>query len=253
MATSERQPSRPDRMAQNLVGDPSARLGPRLQDQTAYEPRMLMSLADRFDPAHTALVIVDMQYDFCVEGFAAHAAGRDVGPARAIIPNIQRLLHACRASKMPVAHVGFITLANHQSDSGPWLAQRRRSTKSSEKLGMEGSKGAEFVPELKPIEGEWQVPKHRYSAFTGTNLDVLLRSRGVRSVVITGVSTNACIDSTMRAAFEHEYYVAVPTDGVASWNHDLHKATLENCNHRIGVTPTTDELVAIWQAKAKVQ
>lgn len=213
----------------------------------SYEPEILASLEDRLDPKHTALIIVDMQYDFCVEGYGAHRAGRDITAARGIIPAIGRLLAAARAANMPVAHVGFLTLANHRSDSGPWLAQRRRSTASAPNLCMEGTKGAEYIDELRPIAGEWAVPKHRYSAFTGTNLDTLLRSRGVRSVVITGVSTNACIDSTMRAAFEHEYYVAVPPDGVGSWNKSLHEATLANVNHRIGITPTTDEIIAVWK------
>jgi ureidoacrylate peracid hydrolase len=222
------------------VGDPQAGRG---------EP-VILPLPERLSPAHTALIIVDMQYDFCVEGFGAHAAGRPITIAQSIIPNIQKLLAAARAAGMPVAHVGLLTLANHGSDSGPWLAQRRRSTYSSETLCLDGTKGATFIDELKPAPGEWTVYKHRYSAFTGTNLDTLLRSRGVRTVVITGVSTNACIDSTMRAAFEHEYYVSVPRDGVASWDQALHEATLANVNHRIGITPTVAEILGIWQTRS---
>jgi nicotinamidase-related amidase len=145
-------------------------------------PEMLIEKGERFDPKHTALLIIDMQKDFCLEGFGAHKAGRDLSAAREAIPNINRLLSEARRLNMHIVHVGFWTLPDHASDSGPWLAQRRRSTASADNLCIAGTEGAEFVDELKPIEGETIVHKHRYSAFTGTNLDLLLRARNTRSL-----------------------------------------------------------------------
>jgi nicotinamidase-related amidase len=214
-------------------------------------PAILDDLADRFDPRHTALLIVDMQKDFCLEGYGAHRAGRDITAARVATPVIARLLRAARDSGARVAHVGLWTLPDHASDSGPWLAQRRRSTFSSDSLCIAGTDGAEFIDELAPDPGEWVVRKHRYSAFTGTGLDLLLRSAGVRSIVVAGVSTNACVESTLRAAFELDYYVAVPPDAVASWDQTLHAATLANVNHRFGVTPGVDELSTLWRARPR--
>ena len=212
-------------------------------------PEILETLADRFSAAHTALLIVDMQKDFCAEGFGAHAAGRDLSAAKRAIPVIAGLLLAARENGVRVAHVGFCTLADHASDSGPWLAQRRRATYSSDSLCLAGTEGAEFVPELAPARGEWVVRKHRYSAFSGTDLDMLLRSKGVRSVVVTGVSTNACVESTLRAAFDLDYYLAVPPDAVGSWDQRLHEATLANVDHRFGVTPMSAELAEVWRAR----
>jgi len=210
------------------------------------EPRILEKLSDRVASAHTALVLIDMQNDFCLRGFGADRAGRDVSAAAEIIPSVARLLAAARSGGVSIAHVGFLTLADHRSDSGPWLAQRRRSSFSSERLCMEGTDGAAFVAELSPTPGEWVVMKHRYSAFTGTGLDLLLRSRSIKTVVITGVSTNACIESTARAAFELDYYVCVPPECVASWDRRLHEATLANVNHRLGLTPPMDEILEVW-------
>ena len=210
------------------------------------EPEILTGMSERFAPAHTALLIIDMQKDFCLEGFGAHRAGRDITAAARAVPGMVRLLTAARASGVRIAHVGFSTLPDHASDSGPWLAQRRRSTFSSDSLCITGSQGAAFIDDLAPQPGEWVVPKHRYSAFTGTDLDLLLRSRGVRSLVITGVSTNACVETTMRAAFELDYYVCVPPDAVASWDQALHEATLANVNHRFGVTLGVDEITGLW-------
>jgi len=216
-------------------------------------PDILVSLADRFSAAHTALLVIDMQKDFCLEGFGAHRAGRDLSAARRTIPVIAELLAAARNTGVRVAHVGFSTLPNHGSDSGPWLAQRRRATYSSEFLCLAGTEGAEFVPELAPVEGEWVVRKHRYSAFSGTELDMLLRSTGARSVVVTGVSTNACVESTLRAAFDLDYYVAVPPDAVGSWDQALHEATLANVNHRFGVTLSSLELTEIWRGRPRLR
>lgn len=207
---------------------------------------MLLDMAERFDPRHTALVIIDMQKDFCLPGFGAAQAGRDLSAAHAAEPPLIELLAAARAARVTVAHVGFWTLPGHGSDSGPWLAQRRRSTASADNLCIADSEGAEFIDSLSPEPGELVIRKHRYSAFTGTNLDILLRARGIRSLVIGGVSTNACVESTLRAGFELDYYICVPPDAVGSWNRALHEATLANVDHRFGVTLSAAEVARIW-------
>jgi nicotinamidase-related amidase len=213
------------------------------------QPEILETMAERFASGSTALLIIDMQKDFCIEGYGAHRAGRDLSAAKAAVPGIERLLGAARMAGAPVAHVGFWTLPDHGSDSGAWLAQRRRATASSDTLCIAGTDGAEFIPALAPAPGEWIVRKHRYSAFTGTDLDLLLRSRRVRSLVITGVSTNACVESTLRAAFELDYYICVPPDATGSWDRSLHEATLANVNHRFGVTLTVEEIVSLWSPR----
>lgn len=210
------------------------------------EPAMLLDMDERFDPRHTALVIVDMQKDFCLPGFGAARAGRDLSAAQAAEAGLVKLLASARAAGVTVAHVGFWTLPDHASDSGPWLAQRRRSTASADNLCIAGSEGAEFIESLAPEPGELVIRKHRYSAFTGTNLDVLLRARGIRSLVIGGVSTNACIESTLRAGFELDYYICVPPEVVGSWSKPLHEATLANVDHRFGVTLPAAQVADIW-------
>jgi ureidoacrylate peracid hydrolase len=211
-------------------------------------PEMLVELKDIIKPDHTALIIVDMQKDFCREGFRCWESGRDIRPAQKIIPTIRLILDGARRKNVFVIHVIFWTLCNHLSDSGPWLAQRRRSTYSSELVGMEGTEGAEVIEELAPVPEEVIVRKHRYSGFTGTDLDLVLRSNGIRSVIITGVSTNACVETTLRDAFELEYYVVLVEDCVASWSEKLHEATLENVRHRFGHVCTSNDILEIWGA-----
>jgi len=168
--------------------------------------------------------------------------------AREVIPHIARLLEAARSVDAVIAHVGFSTAPDHGSDSGPWLAQRRRSTFSAEDLCITGTPGEDFVDELAPRAGELVVRKRRYSAFSGTDMDLLLRARGIRSVIATGVSTNVCVETTSRAAFELDYYVCVPPDATGSWSRELHEGSLANIRHRFGLTPTVDDILSVWAA-----
>ncbi len=214
------------------------------------EPTMLEDPGARLDARHTALLIIDMQKDLCEDGFVASRAGRDLTATRSIIPALVELLAAAREAGVLIGHVGFSTLDDHLSDSGPWLAQRRRSTYSSDRLCMEGSEGAAVIGELEPRAGEIVVRKHRYSAFKGTDLDMLLRAREVKTVVTVGVSTNVCVESTFREAFELGYYVCVPSDGTASWDMSLHEATLKTVTHRFGLVTSCEEIIGVWRASA---
>lgn len=215
------------------------------------KPHVIEEMRDRFAARHTALVIVDMQRDFCEDGYGAHKAGRDLSAAKNIVGAVSRILAAAREAGAAVAHAAFSTLPDHGSDSGPWLAQRRRATASSAMLCIEGSRGAEFIDALTPDAGEWVVKKHRYSAFSGTRLDVLLRAKEIKSLIICGVSTNACVESTARAAIDLDYYVCVPPDATGSWDGTLYEAALANVNHRLGVTLPVDELIGFWKDEVK--
>ena len=210
---------------------------------------MMPTLAEQVAPQHTALLIVDMQKDFCTPGFGAERAGRDLGAANSAIPQIQRLLHGARAAGAVVAHVGFWTLPDHGSDSAEWLWKRRGSTVSAPDLCIAESEGAKFVDELAPIAGELEIRKHRYSAFTSTNLDLLLRAHDVRTIIVTGVSTNVCVETTFRAGFELGYAVVVPPESCASWDQSLHEAALANVRHRFGLTPSVDDILSIWESQ----
>jgi ureidoacrylate peracid hydrolase len=211
------------------------------------EPTILQGLRERIAPRHTALIVIDMQKDFCVEGMATAGTGRDLSRTKAIIPALARLRRSAREAGALVVHVGFLTLPHHLSDGASWLAQRRQSPYANESIALEGSEGTEFIAELTPEDGEVIVRKHRYSAFTGTNLDVILRAREIRTCIVTGVSTNVCVESTLRAAFDHGYYIVVPRDATASWSEQLGEATLANVTHRFGLVSSVAEIVETWR------
>ncbi len=211
------------------------------------EPAILESLGERLNPAHTALLIIDMQKDFCTDGFATSKANRPLAAAQSIIPRIQKILAAARESGVLVCHVGFWTYPEHMSDSGPWLTQRRRAIYASDKIAIAHSEGAEFIKELEPAEDEICIHKHRYSAFKGTDLEMILRAHDIRTVVPTGISTNVCVESTLRDAFESTFYVCVPENACASWDMELHAATMKTVNARFGLVTDIDTVAEIWQ------
>jgi ureidoacrylate peracid hydrolase len=211
------------------------------------EPEFFNNLEAMLNPSHTALIIIDMQKDFCCDGFATDKAGRPLDAAKSIIPILVNFRQAAKDAGVLVVNVGFETYPDHMSDSGPWLKQRRRSSYTSDKIAISGTEGMEFIPELSPAEGELTIYKHRYSAFKGTDLDMLLRAHAIQTVVPCGVSTNVCVESTLRDAFELSYYVCVPQNACASWDMELHAATLKTASARFGLVLSSGEIEAVWQ------
>jgi ureidoacrylate peracid hydrolase len=212
-------------------------------------PEPLTTVPEKVAPQRVALVVIDMSNDLVdPNGKTAVRSGRPVEHAQAILPALVRLVEAARGADVPVFFVAHTTLPDGASDSGPWLDARSRATFSVLDLCVDGTWGQEIVADLAPLPGERIVKKYRYSAFVGTNLDVLLRAHGCESVVCTGVSTNVCVEATARDAFAHDYYVVIPSDAVASWDPNLHEATLASAGQRYAAVSTVDEIVAVWAA-----
>jgi nicotinamidase-related amidase len=204
------------------------------------------TLAEKVAPPHTALLLIDMVNDLIdPAGKAALRAGRPIDHARAAIAPQRALLDATRAAGVRIVYINHATLPDQAGASGPWLEARGRATYSVEDLCLAGSWGAQVVDELAPQPGDLVVQKYRYSGFAGTNLDLLLRSARVETVICAGVSTNACVESTAREAFSHDYYVIYTSDACASWDQGLHEATLATAGHRYATVATVDELAGV--------
>ncbi|MGZ0247117.1 MAG: cysteine hydrolase family protein, partial [Alphaproteobacteria bacterium] len=112
-----------------------------------------------------------------------------------------------------------------------------------------GSWGADFY-EIGPVDGEQVVEKRCYSAFHNTQMDDILRRRGIKSLVMTGVATNVCVESTLREAFFHGYYIVMPPDCVGSANAYLHEASIKTVEQIFGYVPESDEVLGIWAGNA---
>ncbi|MGW1062259.1 cysteine hydrolase family protein [Micromonospora rubida] len=212
-------------------------------------PTVLGTLPEKVRPDRAALLIIDMSNDFLhPAGKTIVRGGRDASAARAVVPVQRQLIDAAHTAGVPVIYVSHTTLPNHASDSGPWLDARSRASFSVVDICVDGSWGQQVIDELTPTEDDILVKKYRYSGFAGTNLDLVLRSLARSTVICAGVSTNACVEATAREAFSHDYYVVIPEDACASWDMELHQATLDTARHRYATVGPAADIIEIWSS-----
>jgi len=199
---------------------------------------MYETFEETVNPAHTALLVTDVQNDFCKDE-----------PRQAMIPQIARVLEAARRAGVMVVYIQNTVLPDGLSDA-PSDVMRRRKLGINTEVTIEGTWGQQIVDALKPGPKDPVVKKHRLSAFIGTTLDIMLRSKAIETVVVTGTATHGCVINTAYGAIAHNYYVVVVEDGVASWRKDLHDSALFLMRNTINYVTNTDQLVDVWQRQA---
>ena len=159
-------------------------------------------------PEKTAMIVVDMQNDFVQEG-----APIEIPRARAMVPRLNRLLDVCRAHKIPVIYIHHV-IRGGDIDAGR-LADHHEAIRNNQAI-IAGTPNVEIYAGLKPQPGDLVVAKPRYSAFYGTDLEAILRSKGIDTLIISGTVTNVCCESTTRDAFSRDYKVIFLSDGNAA-------------------------------------
>ncbi len=183
-----------------------------------------------FEPSTTALVMIDFQRDFMEPGGFGELLGNDVSHLRSTIAPAMAVLAAARAVGMLVVH----TREGHRADltdCPPAKLHRGGSTfiGTSGPMGrilVRGEAGHEIVPELAPAEGEPVIDKPGKGAFFATDLETILRTRGIRSLVVCGVTTEVCVNTTVREANDRGYECLVLEDCVGSYFPEFHDAAL---------------------------
>jgi len=163
----------------------------------------------------SALLVIDMQLFFLESDSPTFTPG---GPA--ILPNVRRLLTAFREAGRPVI---FTRHVHHSDDLDSGIMAWWWKGKC-----LEGSRESEIHPDLAPLPSEKVVFKHRYSAFYNTDLETVLRCLKVEDLVVTGLMTNLCCESTVRDAYYRDYRVFFPADGTGTINEEMHLASLMN-------------------------
>jgi nicotinamidase-related amidase len=216
--------------------------------------QVLTELDELVDPSRAALVIIDMQRDFVEPGFAFDRLGVDMTMYPAVRPRIAALLAAARSAGVLVVHVQMTTLPDGMSESPAQLRfglrlQRQNDITGPFRYTLQGDAGREFVAELTPRDGELVVPKWRSSGFWGTSLDLLLRSNGIETVVVSGCTTEGCVESTARDALFNDYYVVIVEDCVASDDRAQHDASMLLMRHRFDLAASSD-VIDQWMVAA---
>ena len=207
--------------------------------------RALTTLEEKVKPSHTALIVVDVQNDFCAEGGMMHREGMDLGMAQKMVPRLVKLIE--KARKLGVTIIYIQNIYNSESNaylSDVWLEQARRRRKDSYvsyPVCARDSWNGAFYEGIKPLPGEIIVNKHRFSAFQDTDLDLILRSKGIRTLIMTGIATNVCVETTSRVGFMKDYYIVFLGDCTATYTDEMHNGTLKNIDLFFGqVVNSTD-------------
>lgn len=205
---------------------------------------LLDTVEKRLKPAHSAVLVIDMQNDFCAEaGYVEKVVGKDVSACRAVVPEVMALVEAARAQSVPV----YWIKANYDPDRLPEGMRVKQQEKSSVVCCGTGSWGGEFYG-VSAAPGEAVIEKSSYSAFAGTEVERQLRERGIRTIVFAGVQTNVCVESSLRDAVCKGFYAVLASDCVASHTQPLHDATLKNVQFLFGDVMDRQAIAAIWSA-----
>jgi nicotinamidase-related amidase len=171
-----------------------------------------------------ALLIIDMQNDFVLEGRPLRVAS-----ARTVIPKIREVLAAFRAKHLPVFHIVRV----HRKD-GSDVEIIRQERFRTHPFAVEGTEGAAIVDELTPLPGEYVIPKIRMSAFIGTELDLMLRNLGITDLVVAGIQTPNCIRTTVFDAIAYNYPTVLVRDATGAQTDEIHNANVRDMQN-IGV------------------
>jgi ureidoacrylate peracid hydrolase len=205
-------------------------------------------LARKVVPPGCALVIIDVQNDYCHENGALNRFGRKVSDIRQMVPRLKEVVEKARQIQVPVVHV---RMANNEfTKSDAYLEHRSRRSGGNRQVCQEGSWGAEFY-EIEPRPGEPVVTKNRYSAFVNTNFETILRAQGVKTVILAGVTTDVCVESTARDAFMRDYHVLFLSDCTGVDDPAVQQATLERIDRYFGHVVSSGDVVKAWDRRPK--
>jgi len=193
-----------------------------------------------FSPASCALLIIDMQRDFLEAGGFGEMLGNDISQLRRTIEPARVLLTAWRAARLPVLH----TREGHRPDLSCLSAAKKRRGRNRVSIGdrgpmgrilVRGEAGHDIVPELCPMPGEAVIDKPGKGAFYATDLLTILQNRGIRQLIVTGVTTEVCVHTTVREANDRGFDCLVPEDCVGSYFPEFHDAALKMIKAQGGI------------------
>jgi nicotinamidase-related amidase len=190
------------------------------------------ALGPMLDPARTALVIIDVQNDFAAPDGAMAQAGCDLSDVEPAIDRIEALIAAARSAGATLAFIRVVTDAKTDSKALKLFYERQGYPAEALDMCRAGTPGIDYY-RVAPKAGEIKIAKLLFSSFVGTDFDAQLKARGIDTLVVTGLTTECCIDCTVRDAFHHDYSCFLVDDACAAYGEETHLAAMsglmKNC------------------------
>ena len=186
------------------------------------------------NPSRTALIVIDMQNAFVAEDGTYQSA-----EARQMVPRLEKLIAFAREHRLPL----IWTQSDHRPPYGGILLRKFPAIREDRVL-WKGDPSFELYADMpQPLDDEYRVVKHKYDAFFETDLDAILRNKGITTVIITGTATNVCCESTARSAFFRDYNVVFPSDCNGTFDPEMQAATLKTIDMFFGRVLPLEELL----------
>jgi len=187
------------------------------------------------DPQYTAVLVVDMQNLFV--GFSLQP------PVEEVLPRLHRFIHAARSVGALIVRIGAVI--PEEMFSEVWQRQYKRDTT----FLAPGSEAAAFAPGFEPEPGDVVITKPRYSAFIGTPLETVLRSKGIRTVIVAGLTTDVCVGGTAKDAFQRDFHTITLSDCAAEQTLAQHESGLATLASNFGMVCDSSEVLEVWNAQ----
>jgi len=200
---------------------------------------------------NSVLIIVDVQNDFFHEkggmgskNISVEHGKNDVFEVQTIVPKIVNIISHARSFQVPVIFIQ--SLYSEWTDSPSFKKRGLTGGADYRRHCRPGTWGSKFY-RVKPQPDDYVVTKHRHSAFIDTDLELVLRSRGIKTIILTGIATNVCVESTARDGFMKDYYVVLVEDCCAAWSQREHESAIFNIETYFGAVTSSKEVVKAWE------
>ncbi|MEX2496930.1 MAG: isochorismatase family cysteine hydrolase [Woeseia sp.] len=204
------------------------------------------TLTEMTNPDLCALAVVDLQNDFCHPGGSYARCGKDFTQITAMLPRAVGFVRNAQSLGIRCAFIRQVTLPDGRSDSPAWIRFKVRDGKSAD-YALQDSWGSELIEGLEPHPRDLMIEKFRPDAFHRTPLDLLLRANGIETLIVLGVLTEGCVESTVRSSSYHDYYTIVVEDCVGSTNPINHDGSMNLFRARYPMA-MSEELIEVWSS-----
>lgn len=210
-----------------------------LKEKQAYIKQLLSQ-------TKCAVLIVDIQNDYCHQEGACAKSGKDVNAVKSIIPPLKKLTTLAHKTNLPVIYIR--TIHEKVTDSEVWC---KRMNGSTDDICRRDTWGSEFY-KITPCKSDIIVEKHRYSAFIGTKLATILRTLKIETLLLAGVATNVCVESTVRDGYMLDYNILLFEDCCAAFDEKEHKMSLQNIDSYFGMVTCVKTFEQVYDKQSAV-